>query len=237
MEYLYDPYKEKTIHASDIKELKSKLEAAMKQAFIDQNIPWDLQLQGKNFLYREVIKKLCEEILNQDEETAPFEILYLEDNELFHTELPIGKHAVKLNGLFDRVDRMTDSGNIRIVDYKTGKVDPKVKSYDVDAVFDQDEWAKNATTGRKEAFQGYLYAWLYDRKLPGREITMGYYTAKKLSQGMVYLNDGKPISQAQLAQFESQLRQLIEQIFSHDFPQATDERRCGYCAYKEICGR
>lgn len=237
MEYLYQPFIGKTVLEDDIKEMKPKLEQAMKTAFQEQNIPWDLQLQGKNFLYREVIKKLCLDILTQDAATAPFVIKYLEDNETFHTQMAIGQDSVNLNGLFDRVDQMADSGQIRIVDYKTGRVDFGNKSHSALDVFAEENWDKTQWMGIKEAFQGYFYTWLYSQKFSTEKITMGYYTARKLQKGLVYLNQGEPIPADQLQVFGEELQKLITRIFESDFPQTSQESRCGYCAYKEICGR
>lgn len=237
MEYLYQPFIGKIVQADDIKEMKPKLDQAMKQAFQEQNIPWDLQLQGKNFLYREVIQKLCLDILDQDEATAPYEIKYLEDNKTFHTQMAIGYQAVNLNGLFDRVDQMADSGHIRIVDYKTGRVEFGSNTYSAMDVFSPENWDKSQGMGIKEAFQGYLYTWLYSRKFPDAQVTMGYYTARKLHNGLVFLNQGEPISADQLQVFGEELQKLITRIFTSDFPQTSQEVRCGYCAYREICGR
>lgn len=237
MEYLYQDFIHKEVHEDDIKEMRARLDQAMKQAFQEQNIPWDLQLQGKNYLYREVIRKLCLDILEQDMVTAPFVIKYLEDNKSFHTQLKIGEETVNFNGLFDRVDQMADSAQIRIVDYKTGKVEFGSNAYAALDVFDEEKWDRAQWQGIKEAFQGYLYAWLYNKKFPDAAITMGYYTARKLQKGLVYLNEGEPIPSSELQLFEEELTKLIRRIFKSDFPQTEQEARCGFCAYREICGR
>ncbi len=237
MEYLYRPFLGKTVQKEDFEALNKRIDAEIKKAFLEQNIAWDLQLQGKNYLYREVIQRLCKDILEQDEISAPFEILHLEDDSLFHTQLPLGQQSVKLNGLFDRVDRMPGTGYVRIVDYKTGKVDFGKTPHTVEDVFSAEKWERAQLGGLKEAFQGFLYAWLFDLKFPGNDIVMGYYTARKLQNGLVYLNAGEPIRQEQLQAFGAKLAELIGHISRADFPQSEQLSRCGYCAYREICGR
>ncbi|MCB0839855.1 MAG: PD-(D/E)XK nuclease family protein, partial [Bacteroidetes bacterium] len=134
----------------------------------------------------------------------------------------------KLNGLFDRVDYLPEKDIVRIVDYKTGKVD--LKSYiDVETAFADDKY--------KESFQGYMYAWLYDQKHPDQQIQVGYYTVRHLSAGINYLNGGKVVSREELDEFEVKIKELINRILEEDFSQTEDESKCSYCSYKGICNR
>ncbi len=238
MEFLYEPYVGKKVSPAVVESLKKQLDPHIKRAFEDSNLGWGERLHGKNYLYRDVIRKLCQQILKQDlalAEQQAFEVAHLEDGELFYTELPVDKKRIKLNGFFDRVDRVIDTGRIRIVDYKTGNVSFN-KPYTVEQCFSPDEQPPSFK-GLKEAFQGYLYAWLYNRQFPDTEIVVGYYTARKLSEGLVYLNEGAPIRQDELVSFEQHLTVLIQDIFEGDYRQTADEKKCGYCPYRGICNR
>ena len=238
MEYLYQPYIGKVVTPNIVKTLGKQLDQELKKAFEASNLGWGERLRGKNYLYRDVIKKLCLQILKQDlilAKEQPFEIAHLEDDALFFTQLPIGNMDVRLNGFFDRVDREVDSGRIRIVDYKTGNVSFN-RPYTVEECFDPSSMPVSYK-GLKEAFQGYLYAWLYNRQFPGQNVVVGYYTARKLSDGLVFLNDGAPIRQEELAAFEEHLTRLIGSIFEEDYVQTQNEHTCGYCPYRGICNR
>jgi CRISPR/Cas system-associated exonuclease Cas4 (RecB family) len=238
MEYLYRPYEGKQVGEPDFQEMKDRMEEEMRKAFDEENLGWDQQLQGKNLLLREVIERIGRQILQQDAGSEPFEIQSLEEAKAFGYEKEIGGKKLKFNGLFDRVDHLIDSGHIRILDYKTGKLQFK-KAYSVEEVFEQEKWENSTSfTGLKEAFQGYFYAWLYSKRYPENHLKVGYYAARSLGQGIIYLNEGAPLSDSQLQAFEQQLEGLMAEIFSaQPFSQTPDEKRCTYCPYRGICNR
>ncbi|MCB0401540.1 MAG: PD-(D/E)XK nuclease family protein, partial [Flavobacteriales bacterium] len=136
--------------------------------------------------------------------------------------------SYRINGTIDRLDYLPGSATIRILDYKTGRVTLN-KTSPVEACFED---VKN-----KEAFQGYLYAWLYDKKHPDKRIQVGYYTARHLNEGIQYLNGGTPVAVEALQEFEIHMKALIGKVLSSGFEQTTDEQKCRICPYKGICNR
>ena len=184
MEYLYQPLIGKLVNTEVNLQLKQRLEACLKQAFDDQSLGWGIELQGKNYLLKGVIEKLCRRILKMDGESEPFVVESLEDQQLFLTALDVGGQHIRMNGTLDRVDYLPDSDLVRIIDYKTGRVKLK-PGLTVADCFEDDTY--------KEAFQGYLYAWLYHRRFPEKRIIVGYYTARHLSDGIQFLNQGYPV--------------------------------------------
>jgi len=211
----------------DMDQLKTHLLPALKEAFEGQSLDWERAI-GMNFLFKDALIELCEQILQHDATSKPFEIQYLEEKSFFETHLPLQDRWVRINGTFDRVDYLPETETVRIIDYKTGRA--RLTNYtDWDKLFASDDY--------KEMFQGYLYAWLYHQKYPDARIQMAFYPLREIRQGRMYLNQGKCIEPEMLKAFEQYLYALLEQLFSADFTQVEDEKKCVYCPYKEICNR
>ncbi|MEM7373377.1 MAG: PD-(D/E)XK nuclease family protein [Bacteroidota bacterium] len=227
MEFLYEPLLGQLMTKARIDPLHAKLDAALKKAFRKNELAWGTELRGKNYLLRGVIKDLCERILQADAEGDPFVIRSLEDQESFLTALDIQGEPYLINGAFDRVDYIPEKDLVRIIDYKTGKIDLSAKT--VSDCFDKPKL--------KAAFQGYLYAWLYDRQHPGVKTQVGFYTARQLSGGIHYLQEGKAVHEEELAAFSKGLSSLIAGLLRKDFVQTDDEQQCRICPYNEICNR
>lgn len=214
------------IDESAIKGLNIKINNIVDQAINEEFLAID-QLEGKNILLRNVIRELVARILEIDKNYLPFEILQLEKDvsKLF----PIGNNkVVKLFGIIDRVDTKDDL--LRIVDYKTGKVEKRkpaaIEDYFNDTIY-------------KEQFQAMYYAYLTNSFIPGRQISSGLMALKTMKDGIWMLNNGEPFSKEQFEQFENHLKKLIQEIFNPEIPfsQTEDESRCIYCAYREMCHR
>ncbi len=136
--------------------------------------------------------------------------------------------VVKLFGIIDRVDEK--DGGLRIVDYKTGKVEKRKPAAIEDYFSDVDY---------KEQFQAMYYAYLTNISIPGRQISVGLMALKTMKEGIWMLNNNEPFSSDQFLQFETSLKKLVTEIFDPAIPftQTQDETRCLYCAYKEMCHR
>ncbi|MEM6628954.1 MAG: PD-(D/E)XK nuclease family protein [Bacteroidota bacterium] len=207
--------------------LKSLIEPSLKKAFAVHELDWD-HTEGVNFLFRDALGELCQSILEHDVSGSPFQVVYMEEEKKFDTFLPIGTQALYLNGTFDRVDWLPEQRIIRIVDYKTGRA--KIKSgLDMETLF--------ANADYKEMVQGYFYAWLYQRRFPTARIQMAFYPLREIQKGRAYLNGGEILSPELLQEFEGQMVNVLQEIFSLPYTQVEDEKVCTYCPYKGICGR
>jgi hypothetical protein len=116
-----------------------------------------------------------------------------------------------LKGTLDRVDQV--DGIIRVVDYKTGKVEPKnVKITD---------WGELITNyDKSKAFQLLCYALLYNKKHGEQPLHAGIYSFKNLGQGFFpFSEDKNPLIDAKVLEtFNSYLEQLIKEICSTQIP-------------------
>ncbi|MCI4669739.1 MAG: PD-(D/E)XK nuclease family protein [Bacteroidia bacterium] len=228
LELLYKEMLNRPIEKDAIKELRQNLGSKLKQAFEAHKLPWNEELRGMNYLYRDVIRQQVGRILTQDANGDAFKVISLEDEEKFFTSFDIGGKKVKINGMLDRIDLLAQSDTVRIIDYKTGTV--KLKDHiQVHECFEGVKY--------KEVFQGFLYAWLYKRQYSDAKVKVGYYTVRELSKGIRFIQNGNAVSNAELAQFEDLLKELIVKILSGDYSQTEDESYCRFCSYKGICNR
>jgi CRISPR/Cas system-associated exonuclease Cas4 (RecB family) len=195
---------------------------------------------GRNSIYLEIIEKMIAQVLDVDKKYAPFKIIALEED--FSHDFPIGNSKkITIKGQIDRVDEK--DGQIRIVDYKTGK-DGRVFT-DFLSLFDRESNSRN-----KAAMQVLLYALLYantqNGQLKGKQLQPALYNSREL-----YQQDFDALLQKEritLRSFDADLQEAfsveltkaLSEIFAGtdaDFDQRKAGDGCKYCGYKEICGR
>tara|TARA_B110000444_G_scaffold253825_1_gene285336 strand:+ start:2354 stop:5179 length:2826 start_codon:yes stop_codon:yes gene_type:complete len=136
---------------------------------------------------------------------------------------------IYLNGSVDRVDLL--NGSLRIIDYKTGLVNPgELKSNDMKKII--------RDLDRHKAFQLFFYAYLYHKSLPrGRTFEAGIISFRSLKKGFMaasfdggYENKTK-ITGEMLGVFEKELVELIKDLFNPNTPFHHNDRKepCRFC--------
>lgn len=230
------------IHPKDIDHIIAEIDGKIETS-IEKTLGKDVnQKDGDLFVIAKIVKQYVLAILEKDKTYAPFNILGLETDKADNYTI-ITKSGFGIEGKIDRIDEK--DGLIRIVDYKTGSVNYKVKSIE-GLVSDQN--AKN-----KYALQAFLYAALYKHKhgalnviqptiigvkdLFSNEPIEGafHYTGKEtfLEKGPIY--NYADIDEDWLAIIDEKLNavangnELIEQT--------SDIKTCDFCDYKSICSR
>jgi CRISPR/Cas system-associated exonuclease Cas4 (RecB family) len=187
---------------------------------------------GKNHLIYEVAKKYIVQFLKYEagkSGLSGIQIVGLEER--IKETARLGDYEVTLKGFLDRVER-TETGDLRIIDYKTGKVEPNDLKLN-DKTNETDQLAD----GKKEKlFQLLFYAYLY-RLHSGNSAypRLGIYSLRMLSSyGLIETDLPGGIDF-----FEDYLTDLIAEIFdpSVSFSQTEDDRICSYCDFKDICNR
>lgn len=224
MQLLYTEHFE--LSESSFKELELKIDSALDKA-IQEELNSDKKLLGKNLLLRNVLRELISKVLKNDKKDAPMQIKSLEKEVCREIEIRDG-HKVQLQGIVDRID--DQAGRIRILDYKTGRVNKRNAS-SMEDLFGDPKF--------KEQFQATLYAYIVQPDFPGRKMVSGLVTLRDMAKGTWYLNNAEEYSQSALQEFETYLVALINEIFNPeaDFTQTSDEKRCTYCPYIGICNR
>lgn len=205
------------------------------------------QLRNPNSMQK-IILRIVEEyakvILDHDAETAPFEIVELENKKDYRYAFPLevnGRpHTVNLYGIIDRVDLR--NGVTRIVDYKTGGRD-EVKFTSLEDVFERDGRKHN-----KALVQTLFYTYIYEqvRKIDFVEPNL-YIVRKMAKEGTRFVTGGKhhrvvldaePLESLK-KEFAGRLKGLLEELFNPEIPftETGNKEGCAYCPYKMICQR
>lgn len=197
------------------------------------------ELSGQLVIAREVFIKYVKEILNYDQKNGPFRVIGLEKE--YQAGIPIetaqGRVEIALKGVIDRMD--IKDGVVRLLDYKTGKDNKKVSS--IASLFDREDDKRN-----KAAMQTLLYAYFYQHSHPENKLPIkpGIFNIKEIYNPQFnpfLIMDKEEISDYRdfAVEFESGLSGLLAEIFNPEVPfdQTEDEKKCAFCAYKEVCGR
>jgi hypothetical protein len=145
----------------------------------------------------------------------------------------------RFKGFIDRLDSLAE-GEVRVVDYKTGKVledDENINDDNAeeiaDKIFDPD-----CQERPKIALQFFIYDMLLqnDSRVKGMKICNSVYSTSRL------FNDppvAVPLNRKFYDAMVERMEKLLEQMYDTDIPfrRTDDEGVCAYCDFKMICGR
>ncbi len=247
LEKLYHAFVGKTLQEEDFvsfrknnKLIEQKLNASFQNEYFKGNNGDSFQILGRNLLVFDILKKYIQQVLIIDQKFTPFEIVSLEKT--YKAQIPISNNRkVNLGGSIDRVDRV--NGQIRILDYKTGKANLYFK--DIESLFDKENKMRN-----KAALQTFMYCLFYEEESKTNEtILPGIYSLKSFFQNdfpcMLAKKEGRNSPEVindyrtYKQELMSRLKEVLEEIFNSDFPFSQTENRdtCRTCLYAEICHR
>jgi RecB family exonuclease len=197
------------------------------------------ELRGRNIVYEDLVIRYVRKAVQRDlellehEQSEAFEILGLE----LRREMEID--GFRFIGFIDRLDRLRP-GEIRVVDYKTGRVSDEDfliteenAEAVVEALFGVDETARP-----KIALQLYLYDRLAApdaARLGGRIVNSVYQTSRLFVHEVEHV----ALNERFLALMEERLRALLAEIADPEVPfrRCADPKTCEWCDFKNICGR
>jgi RecB family exonuclease len=207
---LYEPFIGKYISENDILNCFKQIDAEVLQQFKLVYKEGEIK-KGRNLLAFEVAKRnvfnfLTEEMKDVKNGDA-IKIITLEqrfERILEHPTLPF---PVKIGGSVDRIEERTKKGEqakIRIIDYKTGKVEK--------ANVTLKTW-KGLTEDIKndKIIQVLAYAYMFEKEANGKPIEAGIISFKNLKSGFLPFNfkDGKEINSIIIEQV---LKEYLEQV-------------------------
>ena len=202
------------------------------------------EIAGRNLVFEEILNKYVVKTLQTDlalmEEynTDRFRVIGLELERFWDF------NGHKFKGYIDRMDSFRDD-EVRIVDYKTGKVDEKeVKINDenaddvVDALFSPDTKSKN----RPEiAVQLFVYDRFVEKDVEDKSVLNVLYPIPRLFSSPELASN--ILSSRECPDFDDKVTDRLEGLFTEMMDTGTDFRRtkdsdtCKYCDFKKICGR
>jgi ATP-dependent exoDNAse (exonuclease V) beta subunit len=230
LDRLYQPFVDKELDKKAFESISSNLDKIL-DAVIEEKLVNRHIKTGINQLNIQIIRKLLEMFIEKDSEKAEefrlsgknYKILALEKvlerNYVFNIE---GEQvAVKLRGMADRIDKVGET--IRLIDYKTGKVDGITADY-MDDVFEK--------SSKSKALQLLLYRAMYDDFEQPDVITgiIGFKSVNKYLRILVL----KKVEKEDLKKaFSIGLENLINRMFDQGEPieHNPESKWCKFCEY------
>lgn len=214
-------------------EIKSKI----KELIIDElNL---MEVSGRNLVVTDVILKYVMKTLQRD-----LELLEKEGVDFFEIlgrEVKVSGEfkGQKFKGFIDRLDSF-HPGQVRVVDYKTGKVlddDEKINDDNALAIA-EDIFAEDIKARPKIALQFFIYDMLVQNHplARGKQLfNCVYSTARLFKEPPLNVPRNEMFFNAVSERLENTLKEMYS--LEVPFRRTNDEKVCEYCDFKMICGR
>lgn len=232
LEDFYRPYLNQQISTENLKSMLPKIPAKLKELFLEE-FKSEIFNKGKNKLIYTVAEQFLNSFIKKEIE------LISKGNEIYikglekdlKTEICIEEidFNVKLNGNADRIDK--HNGQLRIIDYKTGKVElSELQTDNMEKLIRDKKFHKG--------FQLYLYAYMYQQMYPEQELLeAGIVSLRSLKKGFLpagFNEDGKVnklLNSDLLGDFEKEFKDLLKEIFNPNIPFEHKNRKepCRFC--------
>jgi len=179
LEVLYKPHINRVLTVFEVEQMEKQVEAVIKEKFKEQFKEGDIS-RGKNLLALESAKRSVLIFLQNEKENISkgdeVIILALEQNFYHFIEDQRLPFPVKISGNIDRIEKR--NGIIRIIDYKTGKVEAS------DLVLSNwDDFLGNEK--KNKIIQLLCYVFMYEKEGGGLPIETGIISFKNLKKGFL----------------------------------------------------
>lgn len=179
------------------------------------------EVSGRNLVFRDIICRYVDAILAADEkllaDSGTLNIIDVEQRNF----LNIGGFSFK--GFIDRLDCI-GPGKLRVVDYKTGRVNPEDLEFSGDSL-------------PEIGFQLYLYKLMALDRYPGSEVSGAIYQPAALMGGEAPFD--LSLDDDYCSAMQSMLDDILAGISDLSVPwsRTEDLKTCEYCDFRNICGR
>lgn len=228
-----------TLLKNDI-QLQNYVDTAFKKEFFHISPTEVAPYNGTQLIHAKVIGLYLRQLLRNDLNYAPFDMVSMEKKVSELIELPTQNGILKLQigGTIDRMD--TKDGVLRIVDYKTGG-NPKVPE-NIEQLFIRSDDRPGYI------FQTFLYAAIMCKQQTMKVAPSLLYIHRAASDSYSPVIEMGTPRQPKTAitdfsvhekEFRERLMTLLHEIYNPEEPfNQTDERKkCEYCEFRQICGR
>jgi len=217
------------------------------------NLPFG---QGVNHVQFLIARKLLTNFYDQqlsDASQFPIQIIGLEQKLSVDVALPMGEETIylKVAGRLDRLDR-TASGALRVIDYKTGKMEASDLKTGEGL---ETELLGNQKKGKLR--QLWLYKYLATKQLIQNDgqildqtfakeqpVIAGIYSFRAIKEGLFGQQSSFAFTEGEspeafLAASERQLGQFVGELLdpAKPYSRTNDRKICGFCGFARLCGR
>ena len=220
MEVFYKPFEGHILKTGNLEAMKQNINEEVTKQF-QKTFRGGTFTYGKNRIVFEVAKRYIHNFLNLEisEINAGNEIKIekIETKLLLNIPIPELDFKVNITGIVDRVDRF--NGNLRIIDYKTGKVEQK----DLEIT----EWESLSQDYKfSKAFQVLAYTAMISQEIPVDNVSAGIISFKNINNGFLRFatktekrySQNYEITPETLELFLTELKTLILEICNPDIP-------------------
>ncbi len=221
LETLYKPLENNFLTLKELNKMKSLVDAEIKHQFKKEYTKLDIT-QGKNLLIYEVARRYIYNFLKAEEKIvsrgSQLKIIAIESNLKTQLQIPELDVPVYIKGKVDRIDEL--DGQLRVIDYKTGKVTRNdVVLMDWDVITEDYKYSK--------AVQVLAYAYMQHNENPIPEaFQAGIISFKNLQEGFLKFGTkesirSKPnhaITNEVFDNYLFQLKKIILEIFTIETP-------------------
>ena len=217
LEELYEPYVGKELTIGGLEKMLKNHKEILTIHF-EKKLGKDSHKTGKNLLIFTASAYSIKRVIEADKKDivggSTIELLGLEEYRKITRKFAGIEHPISFHGVIDRIDRK--DGVLRILDYKTGKTEPKelrpkeIKDCLLDAAF-------------SKAFQVMFYSMLWFENNQSSRFKAGVISVKNMSRGVLYISLGTEIKRTDLdttdlGVFEKHLEQMVIEIYDPEIP-------------------
>ena len=217
LEELYEPYVGKQLTVDGLEKMQKDHKRVLMKHF-EKKLGKGSHKTGKNLLIFTASAYSIKRVIEADTKDivggSTIELLGLEEYRKITRTYAGIEHPISFHGVIDRIDRK--DGVLRILDYKTGKTEPKelrLKEI-IDCLCD---------AGFSKAFQVMFYSMLWAEDNQSSPFKAGVISVKNMSRGVLYLTLGidtkrTDLDTSDLDVFEKNLEQMVIEIYHPEIP-------------------
>lgn len=231
LEKFFEEYVDSYPTESDFLDLKSNIDKKL-DAAIDEIYSVSNTSSGENLLLKSLGRQMLLQFIEmeiQAQKDRPAHSI----RTVVAVERPLSReidtahyglaYPIVVRGKSDRIDQQDEY--VEIIDYKTGKIDPKQMNLPGDCA----TLFKNPKSSK--ALQLMLYTYMYETLLPAERIRSGIFSMVNHKGGYMFLqNPTNGINGPLMLQFESELVKWLESLYNTvSFHHNPDSHYCEYC--------
>ena len=217
LEELYEPYVGKELTIGGLEKMLKNHKEILTIHF-EKKLGKNSHKTGKNLLIFTASAYSIKRVIEADKKDivggSTIELLGLEEYRKITRKFAGIEHPISFHGVIDRIDRK--DGVLRILDYKTGKTEPKelrpneITDCLCDAAF-------------SKSFQVMFYSMLWSEDNQSTSFKAGVISVKNMSAGVLYLTLGTDTKRTDLDNtdldvFEKHLEQMVIEIYNPEIP-------------------